>query len=315
MTISRRSLLKGAGLTGGASLLLGPSRVASAFTAPAAPDAYGVLVDLSVCEGCHACEEACNEQNGLPKPEAPFDAEAPLGVKRRPGGSTFTVVSTYPDPAHRGEVVNVKTQCMHCLEPTCASACPVGAFTRTPEGAVVYDETICMGCRYCVAACPFGVPHYEFESAFSPRVQKCVLCLSRIREDGLVPACVDACPAEATTFGKRADLIKLARRKLLDPDEGYVDHIYGEREAGGTSWLYISKVPFEALGFPMNLEMQPYINLTKGAVKAVPLVLVLGPAFLMGMNALAKRIEEGEPAPVPVAAHHDAKNGGSGHGR
>ena len=315
MTISRRNWLKGAGIAGGASLVFGPARMAAAFTAPTAPDSYGVLVDLSLCEGCRACEEACNEQNGLPKPEVPFDEqEYPNGVKRHPDGSSFTVVSTYDDPANPGEEVNVKTQCMHCLEPACASACPVGAFTRTREGAVIYDETVCMGCRYCVAACPFGTPHYEYESALSPRVRKCVFCIERIREEGGQPACVEACPASATTFGKREDLLKVARRKVLDPEGGYVDHIYGEREAGGTSWLYISKVPFSALGFPMDVEMQPYLNLTKGALKAVPLVVVLGPAFLMGMNALAKRRDEGEPAPAQVAPNQRAK-GGPGHDR
>lgn len=300
---SRRKFLKGAGLVGGTALALGPTRALAAMWTPADPDGFGVLTDLSVCVGCHTCEAACNEANKLPQPAEPFGENIVPGVKRRPGLSSFTAVSTYADPTRTGEQVFVKTQCMHCNEPACASACPVRALRKTPEGAVVYDEDVCMGCRYCMIACPFQVPSYEYESALAPRVRKCVMCIDRIRQQGGKPACVENCPTGASTFGKRADLLRLAREKIVESKGAYVDHIFGEHEAGGTSWLYISKVPFEALGFPTNLEMKPYVELTKGALRAVPLVLVLGPALLTGAYAITEKQQETDPADTDGHAH------------
>ena len=305
MTTSRRSFLRTAGILGGASLALGPTRVVAALWAPAEPTGFGVLTDLSACVGCHGCEVACNAANGLPRPAVPFGAEVVPGVRRRPGNSSFTAVSTYADPTRQDGQVHVKTQCMHCNEPACVSACPVRALRKSPEGAVLYDETVCMGCRYCMIACPFQIPSYEFESALEPRVRKCVLCIDRIRKQGGVPACVENCPVQASTFGRRADILRLARERIVASKGEYVDHIYGEHEAGGTSWLYISKVPFAALGFPTDLEMRPYVELTKGALSAVPLVLVLGPPLLMGLHAISKRHPEPDPSdasPTPTVA-------------
>jgi Fe-S-cluster-containing dehydrogenase component len=268
--------------------------------APADLTGFGVLTDLSACVGCRGCEQACNAANGLPPPAVPFDAEVVPGVRRRPGKSSFTAVSTYAEPARPDGQVHVKTQCMHCIEPACASACPVRALRRTEEGAVLYDETVCMGCRYCMLACPFGIPSYEYESALEPRVRKCVLCIDRIRKEGGAPACVASCPAQASTFGKRADLLRLARERIVAPKSEYVDHIYGEHEAGGTSWMYISKVPFAALGFPTDVETRPYVELTKGALRSVPLVLVLGPPLLMACEAISQRRPEPDLSDAPT---------------
>jgi Fe-S-cluster-containing dehydrogenase component len=286
---SRRKFLQGAGLVGGGLLALGPAKAFAGLWAPADPNGFGVLTDLSLCVGCHTCEAACNEANGLPQPAVPFTENIVPGVRRRPGHSSFTVVSTYADPARSGEQVHVKTQCMHCSEPACVSACPVRALRKSDEGPVIYDEKVCMGCRYCMIACPFQMPSFEFESALEPRIRKCVMCFDRIRKSGGVPACVENCPAGASTFGKRPDLLRSAREKIVTSKGAYVDHIYGEREAGGTSWLYISKVPFGDLGFPTDLETKPYVELTKGALRAVPLVVVLGPAVLTGASAITAR--------------------------
>jgi Fe-S-cluster-containing dehydrogenase component len=293
---SRRTFLRGAGILGGASLALGPARTLAALWAPADPTGFGVLTDLSVCVGCRGCEQACNQANKLPALVEPSEADVAPGVTRRPGLSSFTAVSTYRDPTQKDGQVFVKRQCMHCNEPACASACPVGALRKTEEGAVIYDETICMGCRYCMVACPFQIPSYEYESALEPRVRKCVLCIDRIRKQGGIPACVENCPTQASTFGKREDLLRLARQRIVESKGAYVDHIFGEHEAGGSSWLYISKVPFGALGFPTALVMKPYVELTKGALRAVPLVLVLGPALLMGAHAITNRPPEPDPA-------------------
>ena len=181
---------------------------------------------------------------------------------------------------------------MHCFEPACASACLVAAFRKTPEGPVLYDESVCLGCRYCMMACPFNMPAYTYDEPFSPVVKKCTMCFERIKEEGGVPACAAMCPVEAITFGKRSDLVALARKKIKAHPDKYVDHIYGEREAGGTCWLYIADRPFEELGFRADVGTVAYPELTKGFLSAVPLVLTIWPALLMGAYAFTKRREE-----------------------
>jgi Fe-S-cluster-containing dehydrogenase component len=180
---------------------------------------------------------------------------------------------------------------MHCKEPACASACFVGAFKKTPEGAVVYNASVCVGCRYCMVACPFGIPAYEYDNTFSPEVTKCTMCYERIKE-GLSTACAEACPTGAIQFGKREDLIKVARQRIQSYPERYVDHIYGEHEAGGTAWLYLAGVEFAELDLPSEIQDTPYGELTRGFLSAVPLVLVLWPALLGGFYMLTKRSKD-----------------------
>jgi len=285
--ISRRNFLKGAVAAGGASLLGEPAKANENFEGY--PDAYGCLTDLTRCIGCRSCEEACNKANGLPPPEKPFDDESVLEKKRRTSAGAYTVVNKYPDG--KGGTVFRKTQCNHCNEPACASACLVKAYTKTPEGAVVYNPDICLGCRYCMVACPFGVPAYEYHNARSPRIRKCQMCYDRIKQGG-VPACVEACPMETLTFGKRSALIKIARERIAKNPERYIDHIYGENEVGGTSWMYISGVPFEQVGLDPDLGRTPYPELTRGFLSAVPLVLVIWPALLGGFYLFSGNRDE-----------------------
>ena len=157
-------------------------------------------------------------------------------------------------PKHEEEATDrptfVKTNCMHCVDPACVSACIVGALTKEPTGAVTYDAWKCMGCRYCMVACPFEIPTYEYNNVFTPVVRKCTLCQNEGNPNkGGIPACVQACPKETLTYGKRSDLLARAHEKIKAHPERYVDHIYGEHEAGGTSWLYLAGKPFEELGF------------------------------------------------------------------
>jgi NAD-dependent dihydropyrimidine dehydrogenase PreA subunit len=196
---------------------------------------------------------------------------------------------------------------MHCNEPACASACLVGALKKTPEGAVVYNKDICLGCRYCMIACPFNVPAYEYHDAFAPQVCKCDLCHERFITDHEPPACVSICPQEVMVFGKRDDLIDLARERIALHPEKYQDHIYGINEAGGTSWLYLSEVPFEDLGFPMDLGTKPYPEYTRGFLSMVPGVLILWPALLGGFHAFMKSREkaagqEATPSPAELGS-------------
>jgi Fe-S-cluster-containing dehydrogenase component len=200
--------------------------------------------------GCRACEQACNEVNvDLPiRPASFFEDTSVFERRRRMDADAFTVVNRYrPGP---GAPVYVKYQCMHCLQPACVSACLVSALTRDATGAVVYNEDKCIGCRYCMAACPFQVPAYEYTSVLTPRVRKCTFCFNTRLAQGAIPACVAACPMRVMSFGLRDEVIALGRERIRKNPDNYEAHIYGEHEAGGTAWMYLTPVPFEELDLP-----------------------------------------------------------------
>jgi Fe-S-cluster-containing dehydrogenase component len=275
----------------GACTLAGKTALASTNKQfPGFPGSHGVLHDTVRCIGCRKCEAGCNKVNDLPAPEKPFDDLAVLKEKRRTTPKEYTVVNQYA-PSQIKSPVFRKNQCNHCLEPACASACFVRAFTKTKTGAVIYDPTVCVGCRYCMIACPFDIPTYEYGNAFSPRIRKCTMCYPRIIK-GLLPGCVEACPVEALTFGTREELLNIARERIQMFPDKYVDHIYGEREMGGTSWMYISGAPFNEVGMRMDLGIKPAPELTAGALGMVPMVVGLWPVLLTGIYAVSKRKEK-----------------------
>jgi Fe-S-cluster-containing dehydrogenase component len=254
------------------------------------PDSYGVLHDTTLCIGCRRCEKACNVVNELPAPDKPFDDMSVLDKKRRTTEKTYTVVNRYLEAEGTRQPVFRKIQCNHCKEPACASACFVGAFTKTPEGAVVYDASVCVGCRYCMVACPFDIPAYEYDEPLTPRVMKCTMCHPLIAE-GKLPGCVEACPQEALTFGRREHLISIARERIRKHPDRYIDHVYGQHEVGGTNWLYITGAPFERLGFRTDLGITPAPELTSGALSMVPIVVGVWPALLGGIYLISQRKE------------------------
>ncbi|NQU09773.1 4Fe-4S dicluster domain-containing protein [bacterium] len=215
-------------------------------------DPVGVLVDTTLCVGCRRCEKACNEINeDLPRQDPrSFADESVFDRRRRMNHRAYTVVNRYPDPGHPGQPVHAKFQCMHCLKPACVSACIVGALTREPNGAVVYDSWKCIGCRYCMIACPFQVPAYEYGNSFTPKVRKCTFCFETRLAQGGIPACVQACPMQVMTFGNRTELIKLAEEKIREHPGRYVPHLYGRDEMGGTAWMYLSSIPFPKIDLP-----------------------------------------------------------------
>jgi Fe-S-cluster-containing dehydrogenase component len=160
---------------------------------------------------------------------------------------------------------------------------------KTEEGPVIWREDRCMGCRFCMLSCPFDIPKFEYHSAV-PKIQKCTMCWERLQE-GQQPACVENCPAEALLFGKRKDLLEIARKRIYEAPNDYVHHIYGEHEAGGTGVLYLSSVPFDQIGFRTDLESTPYPELTKDFLYGVPVVLLLWPSFLLALSNATKKEE------------------------
>jgi formate dehydrogenase beta subunit len=246
----------------------------------------GVLVDATKCIGCRACEAACSESNGLPSPALLDDAT--VFVKPRTMGTqTYTVVNRAKTTDAAGPARFAKRQCMHCVEPACASACLARALDKTPTGPVVYHKNRCLGCRYCMVACPFNVPQYEYESPV-PYVRKCTFCADR-QGKGLDPACTSVCPTGALTFGNREELLDMARERVYAKDSGYVRQVYGEHQVGGTSWMYVTDIPFEKLGLPGQLGTYAYSSLTQASLAAVPFVLTLWPPLLMGIYSFSKR--------------------------
>lgn len=232
---------------------------------------FGLLLDTTRCIGCGACAAACKEQNGLP-----------LAIEARNTAYTWTTVQ----PVNG---VNVRRMCMHCLSPTCVSVCPVGAMKKTAAGPVVYDAERCIGCRYCVQACPFDAPKYQWDRAV-PVVGKCVMCAPRLAK-GEPTACASVCPTGATQFGERGALAREARRRIAESPGRYVDHVYGLEEAGGTSVLMLSSVPFGSLGLRENLPNEPLPSLTWNVLSKVPDIVLLGGTLLYGIYWVTKRRE------------------------
>jgi formate dehydrogenase iron-sulfur subunit len=199
--------------------------------------------------------------------------------------------------------VYVRRFCMHCQDPTCVSVCPVGAFKKTAAGPVVYAEERCMGCRYCMMACPFGVPRYEWDKVLAPRVKKCTMCAPR-QAKGLEPACTAVCPAQAGVFGEREELLREAENRLRQEPTKYVQRVYGKEEVGGTSVLYVSAVPFGELGLPANLPHAALPAYTWRVLSEIPTEVVVGGALLSGIWWITRRRQE-----VAKAEQEERKQG------
>ena len=272
------------------------------------------LIDITNCIGCHACQVACKQWNDREGeetellPELGFQNPATLSAK------TYTLISfhEFADETAPGGLRNsfVMRRCLHCLQPACVSACPTTALFRQADGPVVYDAEKCIGCRYCMLACPWDVPTAEWNS-LKPEIQKCTHCADRVsqplpksrngfpltvlesqtfKETTPVPACVKACPADALVFGEREEMLAEAHRRMANRPGRYVDRIYGEKEAGGTSVLYLSAVPFAKLGFP-EVGDKPFPGYSKAALTAVPpAVMALGATLAMAYSYFRKRV-------------------------
>lgn len=209
-----------------------------------------MLIDTTRCIGCRGCQVSCKSWNELEAGRSGFSATG--SSPQHLDANTFTRVIFRDIVQADGRVrsVYVKRQCMHCAEPACASACPVGALHKTKDGPVVYDDSKCIGCRYCMLACPFNVPKFQW-NAVAPYIRKCTFCADR-QAAGQGPACAATCPAEAISYGERADLVREAHRRIDAGPGKYAPTVYGESTAGGTSVLYLTALPFEALGLEQD---------------------------------------------------------------
>jgi len=248
---NRRSFLKAAALIGAGVAGISSKSVKAASSEKKEQKSMGVLVDTTVCIGCRSCEWACKEAHNLKTDSLnTYSDRAVLKNKRRPDEHGLTVVNEYHNPGNPLLPTDVKAQCMHCDHPACVSACIVGAFTKQENGAVTWDDSKCIGCRYCMVACPFQVPAFEYSKALEPKIMKCDFCFERTKK-GQLPACVEICPTETLTYGKKEELIDIAHDRIRRHPDRYVNHILGEYEVGGTSWMYLAGQDFTKFDFPV----------------------------------------------------------------
>jgi formate dehydrogenase iron-sulfur subunit len=276
---------------------------------------FAILTDTTLCTGCEKCVEACRSENNLPE-------DVPRRWKSRIddlSSTRYTTIVRRPDEEKPGSRF-VRQQCRHCADPACVSACLVGALQKTPEGPVIYDSDRCMGCRYCMMSCPYGIPRYTWEDPV-PYIRKCDMCYDRVTEGGR-PACVEACPERATIFGQRDALIDEAHHRIQDNAGKYIDKVFGETEIGGTSVIYISDIPLDFLAFKPELGNEPLPKLTWAALSKVPPLVVGVGAGMTGIwwivgrrmklaeeaarsRVLAEEIKQGPSAPEPSSEEHE----------
>ncbi len=294
--LDRREFLKVAGASLGGALLSATGVHAAEKgreeSVQPVPNGVSILYDATRCIGCRACQNACRRANHKPPEVDPSGRyDAPLDLS----GDTWLVIKLYKK--NDKEWTFLRRACMHCIDPACVRACPLAALHITSRGAVAYYKNVCFGCRYCMIACPFNVPRYQWALPV-PYIQKCDFCTSNGRlAAGKEPACVEACPTEALTFGTREEMLAEAHKRIQEHPDRYVHHVYGEYEAGGTHILYLSAVPFEEQGLP-QVDDAPYPDRVRVQMdEAVPAIMVGMTALMTG--AYYATAEHGEKEEEP----------------
>jgi formate dehydrogenase iron-sulfur subunit len=250
-----------------------------------------LLIDTTKCIGCRACQVACKRQNRLSAEKAGSIKGSGYQNPRHRSSRTWNLI-TYNEiktPDGFGWEFG-RRQCFHCLEPACVTACPVGALYKKESGAVCYDASRCIGCRYCQIACPFNAPRFEWDKAV-PEIKKCDLC-DDLLEQGSMPACSSTCPTGAIKFGNRQELIEEARTRIADAPDRYVNHIYGEKEIGGTCVMHLAGVPFESMGYVSGLSDNALSRQIETPMRMIPFTLTSLAAVIAGLFWIMNRREE-----------------------
>lgn len=276
MKTERRAFLKGAVAAAAAVAVAPRAQAKPARSRPPQPDDSGMLYDSTRCVGCMACMSACKRSN-----ELPADGGAERALHDRPTDLSAKTKTVIKAGASEDGRVFYKAQCMHCIEPACVSVCMVQALHKSERGVVAYEPERCMGCRYCQVACAFDVPRFEWDTT-TPKIVKCELCRHRWPE-GKGPACCEVCPRDAVVFGGRDELLDEAHRRIEAEPGRYLDHVYGEREAGGTQVLVLSSVPFANLALP-QLPYEPMGKLSETVQHGIYKGFI-APAVLYGVLA------------------------------
>jgi formate dehydrogenase iron-sulfur subunit len=235
-----------------------------------------MIQDNTRCIGCRACMVACKEWNDLPADITEFFSGAGYQNPRDLDENNYTLITFKEDVTH-GEWVFGRQLCMHCKDAACVSACPTNALTKNPIGSVDFTEWRCIGCRYCMQACPFTIPKFDYQSLF-PKIHKCTFCSDRV-EAGLEPACAKVCPTDAISFGERETMLAEAEGRIASAPGRYVPHVYGKDEVGGTNVFHLSAVPFEEVGYVTGLPNEPLPDLTDKTLRFVPRIFVSLVAF------------------------------------
>ncbi len=306
---SRRDFLKIMGASGAALLAGRPAAASQGHQV--SNETLGMLYDATKCVGCKACMSACKRVNGdygsLAYEKAKFDSDGLWDAPQDLSGSTRTLIKLFKESDRSWSYF--KYSCMHCQKPSCVSVCPVSAMTRDEvTGIVDYNKNACIGCRYCQVACAFNIPKFQWDKAI-PQIVKCDLCKStNLRQKG-VTACAEVCPTGAIMFGRRKDLLAEANQRLQQNPGNYLNHIYGEKEVGGTNHLYLSAMQFNKLGLPLLKNEAPaefsekiQHTIYKGFIAPVALYSTL-------CYVAVKNKKKGEEAPG-----HGADDGKAGEG-
>jgi formate dehydrogenase iron-sulfur subunit len=268
------------------------------------PEAVGFFTDTTVCIGCKACEVACHQWNALP---------ARNGGAVALSGNSYDNTVSFSDvdwrhvkfieqfDATRSQArwLMMSDVCKHCVNAPCLDVCPTGAIMRTEFDTVFIQEPVCNGCRDCIAACPFGVIHI---SAAKHVAQKCTLCYDRL-QNGLVPACAQACPTQSIQFGPIAELKQRAARRLgaLRARGEAGAYLYGADAAilGGLNSFYLLLDPPETYGLPSEVQAQvPRSSVAPASLKAIAVSLL---AALGAILAFGRRKQ--------AVAAHEARSG------
>jgi len=319
--MKRRDFLKAAA-TSGAAAVCSTEVVHARGNLEPAENAIGMLFDSTLCVGCKACVSKCKEVNDMP-PVIDGDNNT-WDSARDLSGDTLNVIKVYKNGTAKTKDAEIdgfcfeKRSCMHCVDPGCVSVCPVTAMRRDPlTGIVTHHSDACIGCRNCMVGCPYNVPQYEFDDAFG-QIQKCQMCnqkgVERIN-NGQLTGCAEACPTGATLFGTRKDLLAEAKRRMTLKEGDtynyprgdvskpynhhekavpqYRQHIWGEKEAGGTNVLHISSVPFDKLGMP-PLEERSHASISESVQHGLYNYLALPAIALAGLTYVVKKNDVNE---------------------